>query len=302
MAVAPLAAAQNPPPAQTPDTLTPQQIFNDVFAPNSAIAGYVILSAGVVYRVEVEGDATVDFRVRRHPSMPPLLMVPLSREAAGMGTSSYLMVPPESDEYRLDVTVLGGEPVRVRVWSDPREMSRWARMRQATRALPKAGLGLRIGYVGAFARLPRGFSDSAGTASGLGAELCLGVVPRGGWSYGGFGGCVLQVAYYGRGVDGNVLFFSVAPRLEVTPRRSSIQVSVTAQAGLGTTLSVAAYGGDSETYLALGLGLDGAVPLSRHVWLDAEAGIVRIQPTAGGALIGAAHLVPHVATGLQFRF
>lgn len=301
------AVAQNPPPAPARDTLTPELIFNDVFTTNAAIPGSVVLSEGVVYRVEIQPNAaSVSFRVRRHPTLPPLLMVALSGEAAESQTAYYLIVPRASDEYRIDVTAQGDEPVRVRIWSDPREMSRYARMRAATGGLPTAGLGLRFAYLGPFQTPPRYVGAPAPeNTSALGAELCLGVVPRGAWSYGSIGGCVLQIGYYSRPPHGNMLFFSVAPHVEVTAPRAPTQISATAQVGLGTTLSVSQSSGGSVTYLILGLGLDAATPVpetSRHLWLDAELSLVRIQQVKGYTPAGGANIVPRLATGVQFRF
>ena len=146
--VARAAAAQDRPPA---DTIGPRLLFNEVFPVNSAIPGYVVLSEGVVYRVELEpGSATLSIRVARRPTLPPAFLVPISREALPQGSSAYLMVPRASEEYRLDVTALGDEPVRVRIWSDPRESARWARIRAGGFGAPALGAALHAVYLAVF--------------------------------------------------------------------------------------------------------------------------------------------------------
>jgi len=103
-----------------------------------------------------------------------LLLIPI--EGGGTPgasrTAAYLLVPRATERYRIDVA--GGEPpIRVRVETDPREMSRWARMQQETKDLPMAGLSLRGGYLGPFVRPRAAGVPPTGTASAAGVEACF---------------------------------------------------------------------------------------------------------------------------------
>ena len=311
LAVAHGGAAQNPPPAPPRDTTSRQLMFEDVFTAQSALPGYVDLEEGVVYRVEVQpAQARVAIRVRRHPSLPPLLMVPMSGEGAASQTRSYLIVPRASDEYRIDVSVLRDEPVRLRIWTDPREMSHYAKMRLQTRGLPMAGFSVQVVSLGAFAR-PFGPANTTpstppGNASAAGLEACLALTPRGTWLKGPIGGCVLTLGRYWRPRPaGGMLFIGTEPRLELTRPAARVEGSVAVTLGIGTSVAVPNEMPGMD-YLVLGVGLHSAtrVPaLGRHLYLEAEAGLARIQELAEDPETkGPTRLVPRGAAGLQLRF
>ncbi len=312
-------AAQNPPaaaPSSQPqrDTMARELILNEVYAPGpSAMPLRVTLNEGTVYRVEVQpGSADISIRSARRLTLPPLYLVPL--EGGGpMGaslTSAFLFVPRATEEYRIDVTAYGGEPVQIKIWTDPREMSRWARMRRATKGLPMAGLGLRAVYFGAFVRPhAAGYispEPPQGTASALGVEACVAVVPRGAWVTGPIGGCVLSLGTYSRpDSSGRFLLIATEPRFELSAPGAAIQTSAVLTVGVGTEISLPQQL-ERMDYLALGLGLDVAteIPgLGRHWWAEAEGGLARMQELGSGLEPkGQASIVPHLGLGLQLRF
>ena len=314
LAAATALAAQNPPPAAPPapgvpdttrrDSLARQLVLDEMFAVGqSAFAPRVVLTEGTVYRLEIQ-PATASIRVHsaRRLSLPPLFLVPLEGggPVGANQTAAFLLVPRSTEEYRFDVVVDGTEPVRVRVWTDPREMSRYARMREATRNLPMAGLGLRAAYLGSFVRAPAG--TAAGTASATGIEACLAVVPRGEWISGPVGGCVLILGRYWRpGSTAGMWYIGTEPRYELSRPGTSLETSVTATVGIGTSVS-----SKKMDVLALGLGLEAATPVPathRRLWLEADAGLTRMQQLAGGPeTIGPAKVVPRLGLGLQLRF
>jgi hypothetical protein len=303
-------AAQNPPPGTPPpppqhDSMARELLLDEMFPVGvSSIAPRVTLNEGIVYRVEIQpGSAQVSIRSVRQPSMPPLFMVPL--EGGGPPganqTAAFLIIPRSTEDYRIDVTDFGTEAVRLRVWTDPREMSRYARMRAATKGLPTAGLSVRAVYLGAFVRPhPSDFVGSAGTASATGVEACLAVVPRGEWFSGPVGGCVLSVAHFVRpDTVGAMWFIATQPGFALNRAGATLEESIVATIGIGTTTSR-----QRMDYLGLGLALQVATPvLGRHLWLEAEAGLMRMQQLASGPeALGPANIVPHAGLGLQLRF
>ena len=305
-------AAQNPPaapapaaPTAHPDSMARVQVLNEVFPEGtSAIAPRVTLQQGVVYRVEIQpAVATVTIRSARHPSLPPLLLVPL--EGGGppgaSQTDEYLVVPLSREEYRIDVTDYGVEPVRVRVQTDPRETSRWARIQQMSKGQPAAGFSLRAVYFGAFATPNNAwFSQPPGTASATGVEGCLAVVPRGQWIEAAFGGCVLAIARYARpNGAGLVWYLGTEPGLVVTGRHAPVETSVVLTVGLGT-----ATGASQVDYSVVGLGVQVAVRtgiLGGHLWPEVQIGFSSVHVVTYG-YAGKTNVVPRVAAGLELRF
>ena len=220
--------------------------------PGTGIAGYVVLSEGVVYRVEVDGGANVDFRVRRRPSLPPLLMVPLSREAAP--GQSYLIVPRASEEYRIDVTVLGDEPVRLRIWTDPKEGSRWARIHAEGFRLPILAAGVQAVYIATFRDATSSKFDSAfgyhtAPQSATGFEGCLAVLPTGRILPDRVGGCALTFGLWSRGSGRNFYTLGIAPEY-VVRRTADGAFSVSPQLAFGSTTG----GKPTAQYTFIGLG------------------------------------------------
>jgi len=213
------------------DTTRPTVIFDESFpGPQET----VLLTDGLVYRVEVEpATAQLSIRNYRRPGQMPLMLMAVNEPSTRGAT--FEIVPRESAEYRIDVTVAGGDVVRVRIWTDPRESARWARIAAATEGLPHGGVAVRAVYLGPFPA-PYGYmADSVRMVSGVGADFCLGVVPRGAWLSGSVGGCALDVTMVNRGADGNAVFVSIAPRWMATSPQSSTQISFVGQIGLGTT-------------------------------------------------------------------
>ncbi len=311
-ALAAAAAAQNPPAAAPParadtaqrDTLAPRLLYDETFAPGSAIVPRIVLDAHMVYRIVTQPGQAVNVSYSRRPTLPPLFMVPLEGgPPEASGEASFLVVPQSTDEYRIDITYTTNQPVRLEIWTDPKEMSRMARVRALSAGQPAAGFGLRAVYFGPFVRPGPEFNAATaqrGTASAAGIEACLGVIPRGEWISGPVGGCVLAVARLFRpDTAGGMWLLSTEPRWELSPPRAAVEQSVVVTVGIGTTVS---HG--SGDYFELGLGYDVATrALGRGLYVEAEAGLARMQQLGGGLeTIGKASIVPHLSAGLQLRF
>ena len=302
-------AAQNPPtvpPAPPRDSLAREQIYNDIIPPRAAFAPRIPLVEGQVYRVEIQpATATVAVRSAGRPTLPPLFMVPLAGGGGGASeTAAFLIVPRATEEYRFDVTVHGTEPVRLRVETDPREMSRYARMREATKDLPAAGVGLRAVYLGAFVRPRLTSGASAGMASAYGVEGCLAVVPSGAWLSGPIGGCVLAIGRLVRPDSaGGLWVLSLEPRYQFSAKDAPLQQSVVLTLSIATSVGQAA-GTLKTDYVAFGLSYHVATRwIGRHVFVEAEAGLARLQVLGDGIEpLGRASIVPHLAAGLQLRY
>jgi hypothetical protein len=313
LAVAPTAGAQRPPPAQPAardaaarDTLVPRLVYDDVFPPGSTIIPRLVLQAGVVYRVETQPGQAVSVSYSRQPSQPPLFLVPLEGgPPEASHTASFLVVPRVTTEYRVDIQYTVNEPVRLRIWTDPKEMSRWARMRAATAGLPAAGLSVRAVYFGPFVR-PRwaGFlSAPRGLAGATGVAACLAMLPRGGWFSGPFGGCALAITRLVRPDSaGGLWLLTTEPRYELTARGATLQQSVVLILGIGTTVALPANERQTD-YVAVGVSYQVATrALGRHLYAEAEAGLARLQELGGGLEpVGTASVVPRLAAGLQLR-
>lgn len=302
-------AAQNPPPAATPaaarDSMAREQILNEIIPVGATFAPRVTLIEGTVYRVEIQpASATFSVRSARRPSLPPLFLIPLGGGGPpGVSqTAAFLLVPRSTEEYRFDVAAYGTEPVRLRVETDPREMARYTRMREATKNLSPAGLSLRAVYLGAFIRPQRSdLLDQAGSASATGVEACFALVPRGAWSFGRLGGCALSIARYQRpDPAGGMWFVGTEPAYVLSRPGATIETSIVATLGIG-----AATPPFNMDYLDLGLGFQvatGIPGLGRHWHAEAEAGFARLQELGNGLEPkGRANIVPHLGLGLQFR-
>lgn len=285
LAIASPAAAQNPPPAPARDTVTPQLLFNDVFTPGALLPGYVVLRERVVYRVEVQpAQVVVNIRVRRHPTLPPLLMVPLSGEAAEAQTASYLIVPRASDEYRIVVTALGDEPVRLRIWTDPKEGSRWTRIHSEGFRLPTLALQARALYLATFRDAYSAPQDqvlgyTTTPQSAYGFEGCLDVLPNGRILPDRVGGCAITFALWFRGAGRNFYSLGIAPEY-VVQRTATSAISVSAQLAFGSTNG----GRPTAQYTFIGLGARYRAPFpgtsSVGYVLDATIVNVRSLPAA----------------------
>jgi hypothetical protein len=280
VAVSPSAVAQNPPPAPVRDSAIPQLIYNEVFAPGALLPGFVTLSDGVVYRVEVQpARAVVSFRVRTHATLPPLLMVPLSGEAAGGETASYLIVPRASDEYRVDVTALGDEPVRVRIWIDPKESSRFARIRTEGFRVPTIALAVRAVYLATFRDAFSSSQDAAfgfhtAPESAVGIEGCLAVLPNGRILPDRVGGCAITFAQWSRPSGRTFYTVGIAPEL-VVRRTGATALSLSPHLAFGSTNG----GRPTAQYVLIGLGGRYTAPFafSPAVGYQLEATVVDIR-------------------------
>lgn len=261
-------------PAEAQDSTAARPIFNDVFLGQPAPAAFVVLAEGTVYRIEVEpASASISVRVARRPGAPPLFLVPLSESGTPSGAASFLLVPRESEEYRLDVATEGDEPVRVRIWTDPQENARWARVREASRGQRPAGVSTRLVYLGPFARQRAHWGDTQSLlADGTGLEVCFAVLPRGSWISGPFGGCAVSVTFVRRR-EGNAVFLTTNPAIELTAAGRPMRLAATLHWGLGTTVQTDFSEGQID-YSVLGGSLDGTlrVPGTRGR-LDVEAAL-----------------------------
>jgi len=277
-----------------------REILNDVFIGQPAPGAFVVLSEGIVYRIEVEpAAASVSVRLARRPGMGPLFLVPLGGDAGAAGGAAYLMVPRLSGEYRLDVTTTGDEPVRVRIRVDPKENARWARMREETRDQRPAGISLRAVWFGPFRSMQRSEYDPARNASAGGMEACLAVLPHGAWLKNAFGGCVLSLTLLHRSrTDGSVVLIGTAPRVELWRSTGGATVALGLQVGLGQTTS--GTGLAVDYFLAGGAGLvTFPLPATGHrLYGEVELGVDVVQGTVGSH-DRISRDVPRLAAGLQ---
>ncbi len=309
LAAAPVTvAAQNPPPAARPDTLAPRLLFNEVFEVGTSIPPRVELSDGVVYRIEVQpGTATLNIRSVRHPSLPPLLMVPLVSAGAATETEAYLIVPRSTDEYRLDVVGGPNEPVRIEIWTDPKEMSRWSRIRTEGFRAPVLALSLRPEVMLPFRDAYGSAQDSAvgyhtAAQGAYGVEACLAVIPNGRVLPDRLGGCAVTFGLWYRGFGRNFYTVGIAPEI-VVARRGSGELTLSPQLDFGATRG----GRPSAQYVVWGVGghyIFSPTPNPRFAFdLTATLLNVRSQPEAN-PLSGEARRVSAftVALGAGIRF
>jgi hypothetical protein len=307
LAVAALVALASATLAQT-DPLpadSARQIFNDVFIGQPAPPAYVILSEGTVYRLEMEpATAQVAVRVARHPSLPPLFLIPLSDASGSAGGIAYLLVPRTSGEYRLDVTTAGDEPVRVRIMLDPKENARWARMRDASRGQRPAGLAVQAVVLGPFAdyrRNPAGPTAAVRTP-GVGLEVCLAVQPYGTWFRGPVGGCALSLTHVWREGRANALFLGTNPSVQLSAAGAPIEVALGVSAALGaSTTGNTAHG--TLTFYQVGLEVELATRLgsgASRTSLALTGGVARIWLSTRDASQALAAIVPRVAAGIRY--
>jgi hypothetical protein len=278
----------------------PTTVFDETFPGPPAS---VLLAGDVVYRVEIS-PATTSARVAIHSarsrSGPPLVMYPTDERAIGAAGATFVIIPTNTDEYRLDVAVSGDEPARVRIIRDPKESARWVRVAEETRDLPRAGLSARAVAIGAFPRPSLAYSDTTDlTASGLGMDLCFGTVARGGWTGGPIGGCAFSLAFYRRNHQADVVAISIAPRLVLTPPHMTTQFSLGLSVGIGT----ATRGSLNQSYGMVGLSGIVERAMSRHWVLEAEAGFTAVS-TSKNVFTGshpALAYSPRAAIGVQYR-
>jgi hypothetical protein len=280
-------AAQNPPAAPSPppprDSLAREQVFDDVFpVGTSALAPRVTLNERTVYRVEIQpATATVRIRAARRPSLPPLFMVPLEGGGPpGAGqTAAFLVVPRSTEEYRIDVANYGTEPVRLRVETDPREGSRWARIHTEGFRLPVLAAAVRAMYLTRFRDVNSTPLDSlygytTTPRSAVGLKTCLAVVPNGRILPDRVGGCALALTFWRRGSGRNFFTLGIEPEVVVS-RAAGAEVALSPQLAFGNTTG----GAPRASYVFLGLGVRYARELTRKPALgfQAEANLLDIR-------------------------
>jgi hypothetical protein len=277
------------------------QLLNDVYT--SGLSPRIILRKGIVYRVEVlPASAQVGVRSVRQPALPPLFLVPLAGGGPGdVAGAAFLVVPNSTGEYWIDLSANGNEPVRIRLETDPKEMSRWARIRALSRGQPAAGFSMRAVYLGAFTKPASGFvNQTPGTASAVGVEGCLAIVPHGQWIDAAFGGCVLAIARYARpGGAGLMWYIGSEPGWVVTGRNAPVETSIVFTLGIGTATGV-----NPVDYSVVGLGVQLASTtalLGGHLWPEAQAGFSSVHVLTFN-YGGETHVVPHLAAGFELRF
>jgi len=269
LGAATIAAAQNPPsprPPVTParpdsarrDSLARQLVLDEMFpAGNSAMAPRAVLTEGVVYRLEIQpAEALVSVTSVRHPSLPPLFLVPV--EGGGpVGenqTAAFLLVPRSTDEYRLTAQVTGNEPVRLRVWTDPKEMARYTRIRAEGFRLPTLAAAVHVMYLSRFRDAYAspfdtlyGYTTEPQAAVGL--KGCLAVVPNGRLLPDRLGGCALALTFWRRGAGRNFYSIGIEPEVVVI-RRPSSELSLSPQLAFGNTTG----GAPRAAYVFIGAG------------------------------------------------
>jgi hypothetical protein len=279
--------AQRPPAAPARDTvardtLAPELIFNDIFAGASTLAPRVLLTKHVVYRVEVQpASANLSIRAVRQPSLPPMFLVPLEGGGApgASQTAAFLVVPPSTQEYRIDVTATGGEPVRLRVWRDPKESARFSRIRAEGFRAPILAVSLRAMYLTSFrdaysSALDTQFGYFTTPQSALGVKGCLAVVPNGRVLPDRLGGCAIAVTFWRRASGRNFFTVGIEPEL-VVRRGPTWEVSVSPQLAFGNTTG----GAPKTSYVLLGAGARYTVAFARTPTLGflTEASLVNVR-------------------------
>jgi hypothetical protein len=260
-----------------------EQILNEIIPEGATFAPRATLTKGIVYRVEIQpASADVSVRSARRPSLPPLFMIPLEGGGAAEGasqTAAFLVVPSSTEEYRFDVRAYGGEPVRIRVETDPREMARWTRIRSEGFRLPVLAAAARLMYLTTFRDAYSSPLDSLygyGTTprSAVGLKTCLAVVPNGRVLPDRFGGCALALTLWRRASGRN--FYTLGLEPEVVVRRTPVsEISISPQVAFGNTTG----GAPRASYVLLGLGARYARVLTHKPALgfQAEATVLNVR-------------------------
>jgi len=306
-ALARAALAQNPPaPSPTqpspPDTTrrdtTAQDtsgiarlLYIDNIVAGSAIVPRVHLTKGVVYKVEVEPVAALVVTRALHPRQPPLLLVPLQTEAI-LGTAGYLVVPPSTEDYLLDVS--SDVNVTVRIYFDPKESARYNRIKAEGFRAPVLSFGLGAVFVPPFRDASSLYVSGPQAAYGL--RMCVGVIANGRLLPDRVGGCAISLALWKRSARRN--FFTVGLEPEIVIRRRALQeVSIVPQVAFGNTTGGSPY----ATYALYGLGVrySAALASDPHIALAAQANVEDLASHVNGATLHT--LFPSIGVGLIFK-
>jgi hypothetical protein len=285
-------AAQNPPPRPAPavpdtaarDTLRPVLVMDELFAVGpSAFAPRVTLQQGMVYRLEMQpAAASVSIRPALHPSQPPLLLIPLEGGGIVTGasqTAAFLLVPHSTEEYRLDVSAGGTEPVRIRIWADPKESARWSRIHAEGFRLPVLAAAVSATFLTSF-RDSYGtpydslFGYSSRPQSAYGLKTCLAVVPKGRVLPDRVGGCAIALTFWRRGSGRDFYTLGIEPEV-VVRRMPRADLAITPQLAFGSSTG----GAGRAWYVLLGLGARYTTELTRRPELGfvAEAFAVDVR-------------------------
>lgn len=252
----------------------------------------ITLQGGIAYRIEIVPEgAVVSVRSVTSSSAPPVVMRPLSEPAAGAGGVSFVLVPSNTDQYRVDVAT-PRTLVRVRIIRDPREQAYLEG--RAGSALSRLTLGLRA------AVLAGTLTSAVGSASGAtGWEACLGINP-GRISFAPrLGGCLATFSRFQLPNDGTLVLMGFEPRYELW---SGSRTTVTLAADVAITGK--AWGTPCE---ALTVGPHLAwLPAGRlPILLDLEPGltVLRQEDVGSGVTLvrGRTQVLARIVAGLHVR-
>jgi len=266
-------------------------IYSEVLTGGTAIAPRVALTRGVVYRVELEpAGAVLEIRSARRPSLPPLFLVPLAPEEF---SSSYLVVPNSTEDYRFDVGATTDAPVRLRIWLDPKESARYGRIRAGGFRLPVLALRAGMMYLPPFRDVLSSPADSVYGLStkpqaAYGVKACLAVVPNGRILPDRTGGCAVAFALWHRASGRDFYSIGVEPEV-VIRRRQEWQLSLTPQLDFGSTRG----GNPSAQYVFWGLGarFTAEIAHSPRLGFQGEATVLEIDTQPGSGTPTRVHTV-----------
>jgi hypothetical protein len=217
--------------AQQPDSAE-IFVFNDVLSPREP--GFVILSQGVTYRMDVvPATAIIEVRLRRLPGAMPLAFRPLRDPAAVEGGASYLIVPSETGEYRLE-SVGATEAVRVRIARDPRESRILAGQGRPPRSVAAFGVRM-VGIPTRFetTRYTASGADSTVTGTAIGGEVCLGVRPGRFRESPQLGGCLFTIGYYSHSGGAKLLLAGTNPHYVISAPDSRFEAAIAVHFAFG---------------------------------------------------------------------
>lgn len=274
--------------AQRPEE-RPVTIYSDVLSGRGEFAT-VILAGGTAYRVEVTpGTAVFSIRPFQLGARPPMVTSTMENPVAGSGGASYLVVPAESGEYRIQVAA--DEAVRVRIVRDPREQALLEG--RATTGWHILTIGLRAVVV------PGSVAVSDGTTLNdlRGWEACVGIAEGSVPFARRLSGCAFTYAILKSAEGTEHTFYGVAPRYRLIRGRAAA-VDVAAQIAFARQIETA------------GIGLNLRVTVTGPLALEAEPGIVWVRSdgyaTPGGTgrteVPAVTTVLPRLAAGFRVHF
>jgi hypothetical protein len=259
------AEAQRRPPA---DTARAVLILSDVLSGRGEYAT-VVLAGRTAYRVEITpGTASFAIRPLNLGLRQPAVTRPMEDAAATGGGATYLVVPAESAEYRLEVAA--DEPVRVRVIRDPREQALLEH--RARSALGTMSFGVRAVRLDGTISLANETRDRAD-----GVEVCLGIATGLVPFSRRLGGCAFMYDRLTLAGGGRLELIGLAPRYALL-RRGPLDLGVVITASVGK-LDLGRFSA-RNTYHAFGVDLSARVTVLRHLDLELEPGVSRLTREA----------------------